>query len=186
MSARRWSFWRGIRGTPEEPVHGAGLELSEPEQRALLHRLDDPRHLEFPRGFDRRATSAKFERLVDLLDRAFDCRTEVDRTIQDAGCFGIIVVPAGATDSGETLTVMISNFGDLASVSLGAPDSYSAEETATLFDPRDRARIDDALRALGYVIMSDAVIWSDYDGKTEIEGFPRHFSTWWDRFFNYL
>jgi hypothetical protein len=186
MSARRWSFRRGVRPTPDEPAGGAAAELTEPEQRALLHRLDDPLHLEFPRGFDRCATSAKFERLVDLLDRAFDCRTEVDRTIQDAGTFGIVVVPSAATNSGESLTVMISNFGDLASVSLGAPDSYRAEEVATLFDPRDRSRIDDALRALGYVIVSDAVLWSAYDGKTRIEGSPRHFSTWWDRFFNYF
>jgi hypothetical protein len=167
-------------------VRGAGVELGEQEQRALLHRLDDPLHLEFPRGFDHRAASAKFEELVDLLDRAFDCRTEVDRTIQDAGSFGVVVVPPAATDSGESLTIMISNFGAMASVSLGAPDSYSAEEVATLFDPRDRARIDEALRASGHVIMSDAVLWSDYDGNTEIEGSPRHFSKWWDRFFNFF
>jgi hypothetical protein len=122
------------RRPPGDRAAGGGGVLSEPELWALLRELDVPRHLEYPRGFRWRAARAKFDELVELLNRAFDCTTDVDRTAQDSSCFGRIVIPAAATASGEHLTICVSNFGDLAAPTLGTPDSYSEEESQLLFD----------------------------------------------------
>lgn len=161
------------------------MALSEQEQWALLRRLDDPRHLEHPPDFDWHAARAKFDELVEFLNRAFNCTSEVERNVQDASHHGRIIIPAGATASGEFITVTVSNFGEMAAPALGNADSYGAEEVDLLFDPRDRARIEGALQELGHVVVSEVLLRAEYDGNSELRshGFA---PTWWNRFFTYL
>jgi hypothetical protein len=69
---------------------------------------------------------------------------------------------------------------------LGAPGSYDEEEVRILLDPRDRTRVEGALGALGYTIVSEFVLWSRYDGESELWSSPGHPPSWWDRFFSYF
>jgi hypothetical protein len=107
----------------------------------------------------------------------------VDSDVQDASYHARIVIPAEATRSGEFLTITISNFGEMAVPALGNPDSCSAEEVELLFHPDDRARIEGALRELGYVVVSEVLLRARYDGNIKPDGQYRYPRTWWDRFF---
>jgi hypothetical protein len=171
------------RRPPGDRAAGGGGVLSEQEQWALLRELDDPRHHGSSPGFARRAARAKAEGLVVLLEEAFDCRVEADSDVQDASYHARVVIPAEATRSGEFLTVTISNFGEMAAPALGNPDSYSAEEVQLLFHPDDRARIEGALRELGYVVVSEVLLRTPYDGNVELDSAPGNPPTWWERFF---
>ncbi|MEU1478107.1 hypothetical protein ACFYZ8_03990 [Streptomyces sp. NPDC001668] len=155
---------------------------------ALLRQLDDPEHMEFPRGYDHAATRARFERLVSRLDERFGCACDVDRHVQDASHHGTIGVPRSATDSAEHITVTVSNFGNLAAVSLGTPGSHDAEEERELFRVTDRERVHEALEALGHVAVSGPLLWTGYDGVSELASYypPEYPPTWWTRFFHYL
>lgn len=160
--------------------------MNDQELWALLRELDDPRHLEWPRHFRFQATRAKFEKLVSRLDQVFECSTEVDRNVQDASFHGSVVIPAEATASGEHITITVSNFGDLAAPTLGNPASHTEAEAATLFDVRDRIRVDGVLEGLGYVVVSEYTLWARYDGPSLFTHAPEHPPRWWDRFFSYF
>jgi hypothetical protein len=60
----------------------------------LLRSLDDPDHLEFPANYDHHRARARFNALVERLDRDFNCHTDVDRHAQDASFHGRIDIPA--------------------------------------------------------------------------------------------
>lgn len=165
-------------------AHGGSDVLSEQAQWALLRQLDDPRHRGSSPGFRRRAARAKAEGLVGLLEKAFGRAVEADSDVQDASYHARIVIPAEATRSGEFLTITISNFGEMAAPALGNPDSHSAEEVQLLFHPDDRARIEGALRESGYVVVSEVLLRTRYDGNAELDSAPGHPPTWWDRFFS--
>ncbi|MET8701377.1 hypothetical protein ABZW10_21285 [Kitasatospora sp. NPDC004723] len=151
---------------------------------ALLRDLDDPDHIEFPENYDHTATRARFDQLSATLNQRFRCTCSVDRGVQDASHHGTIVVPATATASGDHITIRVSNFGGLAAVTLGNPGSYDAEEESVLFESTDRRRIDDELDALGYITVSEHLLWTRYDGVRSLNSCfgPQ---TWWDRFFDY-
>ncbi|SCG35934.1 hypothetical protein GA0070609_0175 [Micromonospora echinaurantiaca] len=72
----------------------------------LLHSLDDPKHLEFPANYDHRRARARFNQLVERLDRDFGCHCDVDREAQDASFHGHIDIPAAATATGERLVTV--------------------------------------------------------------------------------
>ncbi|MEU1182499.1 hypothetical protein ABZ464_33630 [Streptomyces sp. NPDC005820] len=82
----------------------------------LLRHLDDPNHMECPRGYDHAAARARFDRLATRLDQRFRCTCSVDRGVQDASHHGTIVIPDTAAASGERITVTVSNFGNLTAV----------------------------------------------------------------------
>ena len=152
----------------------------------LLRALDDPDHLEMPAGFDFEATRARFERLVSGLDAAFGCRSHADRSVQDASLHARVVVPAEATVTGEPLVVCVSNFGDLATVSVVNPGAFDQAEHEALLEADDARRVHGVLDDLGFVVVPEAPLWQDYDGPSEITlpGYPR--ATWWLRYFDYL
>jgi hypothetical protein len=110
----------------------------------------------------------------------------VDRYVEDASFHASITVPAEATESGECITVTISNFGEMAAPALGVPGSYTAEEVEILFHPHDRARVEGALQELGYVVVSEVLLWARYDGASMLNRFGEYPTTWWHRFFSYL
>ncbi len=164
------------------------MPLDDQHAWALLRALDDPDHMEFPRGYDHTDARARFDRLVSRLDQQFQCTCIVDRGVQDASHHGRIVIPDAATAGGGHITVTISNFRNLATVTLGNPGSYDEEEEREFFQDTDRYRIDDELEALGYIPISEHLLWTRYDGVSDLVAFypPEHPPTWWTRFFDYL
>jgi hypothetical protein len=164
------------------------VPLDDQRTWALLRELDDPVYLEWPRDYDRVAARARFNQLAAGLDRRFRCLCTVDRDVQDASHHGTVVIPAGATASTEHLTVLVSNFGDLAVATLGNPGSYDEEEERELFHGDDRRHIEDELRTHGYVAVSEHPLWTTYDGVSDLASrySPDNPATWWIRFFDYL
>lgn len=164
------------------------MPLDDQATWTLLRELDDPNYLEHPRNYDHTAARARFNQLVARLDERFDCACIVDRHVEDASHHGRIVIPANATASGDHITITVSNFGDLAAVTLGNPGTYDEDEEAELFHSDDRHRIEDELHALAYHAIAEHVLWTAYDG---VSGLAVHYPpeqppTWWIRFFDYL
>ncbi|MFF1787062.1 hypothetical protein ACFVX9_11395 [Kitasatospora sp. NPDC058243] len=164
------------------------MPLDDQHTWALLRDLDDPDHMEFPRGYDHAATRARFDQLAARLDQRFHCTCSVDRGVQDASQHGTIFVPTTATANDVHITITVSNFGNLVAVTLGNPGSYDEEEENVLFETADRRRIDDELEALGYIAVSEHLLWTRYDGASNLAAYysPEHPPTWWIRFFDYL
>ncbi|MFK8908297.1 hypothetical protein [Streptomyces sp. YS-3] len=164
------------------------MPLDDQSAWALLRQLDDPQHMEFPRGYDPIATRARFEQLAARLDARFQCSCVVDRQVQDASHHGTIVIPATAAHSAEHIKVTISNFGNLAVVTVGNPGSYSEAEERELFHATDRHCVEEDLEALGYTVISEHLLWTGYDGVSDLVSYypPEYPPTWWIRFFDYL
>ncbi|MFD8222914.1 hypothetical protein ACFV16_01895 [Streptomyces massasporeus] len=164
------------------------MPLDDDRMWALLRELDDPDHMAFPRGYDHTATRARFDQLAARLEQRFDCTCSVDRGVQDASHHGTIVIPTTATVSGDHIAIRVSNFGNLVAVTLGNPGSYDMEQEETLFDSADRHCIADELEALGYVTVSEHLLWTRYDGASNLAAYypPEQPPRWWTRFFDYL
>jgi hypothetical protein len=164
------------------------MPLDDQSTWTLLRELDDPDFLEHPRDYDHTAARARFDQLAAGLDRRFHCSCTVERHVQDASQHGVIVVPAAATASADHITITISNFGDLAAVTLGNPGTYDQQEEQTLFHSDDRHRVEEELHALGYQAVSEHILWHGYDGASELASHypPEQPPTWWVRFFDYL
>ncbi|MFG2907218.1 hypothetical protein ACGF13_19410 [Kitasatospora sp. NPDC048286] len=161
------------------------MPLDDQHIWALLRDLDDPDHMEFPQYYDHNATRARFDQLAARLDQRFRCTCSVDLGVQDGSHHGTIVIPTTATASGDHIAIRVSNFGNLVAVTLGNPGSYDEEEESLLFETADRHRIKDELEALGYIAVSEHLLWTRYDG---VSNFGSYFEpqTWWNRFFDYL
>ncbi|RKS09376.1 hypothetical protein DFP74_5112 [Nocardiopsis sp. Huas11] len=161
------------------------MPIDDRRGRELLRRLDDPDHLEFPPDYDDAATGARFARLVTRLNDRFDCACGVDRCVEDASYHGTVIVPATATDCGRHITVTVSNFGDLAAVTLSHPGRQDGEKERALFRSTDRPRVEGELEALGYVSISEHLLGSRYGGDNDFDSSPGSSLTWWLRFFDY-
>jgi cytosine/adenosine deaminase-related metal-dependent hydrolase len=83
------------------------LPIDDQRGWALLRRLDDRVHPEFPPGYDEAATRARFHRLVARLNEK-GCTCGVDRIVQDASHYGTITISPAATACGQRVTVTIS------------------------------------------------------------------------------
>jgi len=162
------------------------VRIAGEEMWSLLRELDDPDHLEMPADFDFGAARARFERLVSGLDAAFGCRSDADRSVQDATLHARVVVPAESTVTGECVVVCVSNFGWLATVSLTNPGVFDAAELEELLDAEDAARVYGVLDDLEYVVIPDDPLGKTYDGPSEITFDTRWPASWWTRFFDYL
>jgi hypothetical protein len=163
---------------------GARVLKAEDELWILLRGLDDPGHAEYPAGYNHRDVRGRFDLLAAALNAAFACQCFVDRHVEDASHHGHIDIPADACIAGEHLTVVVSNFGNLAVVAVGNPGEYSEEESKLLIDPADEARIQQALTGLGYVVLPEHPLWTRYDGNLQF--LRDQNGSWWDRFFSYL
>jgi hypothetical protein len=161
--------------------------LDEDQAWALLRALDDPEYLEVPRGYDHRATRERFDELAARLDETFGCRCGVDREIQDASRHGSIVVPAAALGGTAQVTVVVSNFGDLAVSTVGNPAERPSGAAPAFVAPEHLWRIAAALDDLGYVTVPEHVLWTPYDGVSPLGA--RYTAddgpSWWIRFFDY-
>ncbi|MBO2453423.1 hypothetical protein J4573_40465 [Actinomadura barringtoniae] len=152
----------------------------------LLRGLDDPEHMEFPADYDHSETRARFDLLVEELDKAFTCRCRADRQVQDASHHGDVLVPAAHTAGGEQIIIRVSNFGDLAVYSPGNLGQYLDAEKP--LPAEDRRRVEGALNELGYRMVPEDLLHARYDGRSPLARYypPEHPPTWFVRFFDYL
>lgn len=166
--------------------HNDPVPLDAAQLSQLLHALDDPNGLEFPAGYGRRRTRGRFEQLVRRLNADFECECHVDRDVQDASLHGRVDVPAAATATGRPLIVSISNFGDLAVLSVDNPGVWTDAEAANLLQSRDADRVWAALADLGYTLIPEEPLWERYNGAWDPSVFGPSEASWWIRYFDYL
>lgn len=147
--------------------------------------MDDPESLEAPKGYNFFAERRRFADLARRMEGVFG-PVEVDWIAQDSSHHGAITVPAEVLRSGDAITVVISNFGDLAAVSLGVPDSYDLEEISILLDVSDRDLVGELVMSVGYVPVAEELLREQYTGPSVFARDPQWPPSWWDRFFTYL
>ncbi|MEU4169309.1 hypothetical protein AB0F46_20850 [Streptomyces sp. NPDC026665] len=158
---------------------------SEADLLALLRELDDPQWLEWPRNYDRSQIGVRFGDLVSRLDDGFAAHCTAHQDTQDSSEYGRVVVPGDATACGTRIVVCVSKFGSLALVCADNPGAFLGTEEAQTegeLDGADLTRVNRALVDLGYVVLSEELLESDYIGPSRL---PSHVQrpTWWARFF---
>ncbi|MFD8806304.1 hypothetical protein [Streptomyces sp. NPDC059597] len=150
-----------------------------------LDRLPGPAHLEFPDGFDHARARARATRLRDRLTRDLGHPCHLDDQIQDAGYSFEIVIPSEARGAGAPLLLRLSNYGDLAAVTVPGPFGHDAPEGAVA--PGPLSAIEAALRDLGCTPVPVRLLRRPYDGvSTWLAAEEPGRATWWTRFFDYL
>lgn len=161
---------------------------SEADLLALLRELDDPKGLEWPQNYDREEIGVRCNDLVSRLDDDFAAHCTAHQDTQDSSEYGRVVVPANATVCGTRIVVCVSRFGSVALVCADNPGAFLGTEEAHAegeLDGADLARVNRALVDLGYVVMSEELLESDYNGTSRL---PSHVQrpTWWARFFGFF
>lgn len=161
---------------------------SEADLLALLRELDDPQWLEWPQNYDRGEIAVHFGGLVARLEGDFAARCTAEQDTQDSSEYGRVVVPGEATVCGTRIVVCVSKFGSLALVCADNPSAFLGTEEAQVegeLDGADLTRINQALVELGYVVIAEELLESDYNGPSRL---PSHVQrpTWWARFFGFF
>ncbi|MGA4979343.1 hypothetical protein [Streptomyces cinereoruber] len=161
---------------------------SEADLLALLRKLDDPEWLEWPQHYDCGETSVHFGALVARLEDDFAAPCTAEQDTQDSSEYGRVVVPGDATVCGTRIAVCVSKFGSLALVCADNPGAFLGTEEAQAegeLDSADLAKANRALVELGYVVVAEELLESDYDGPSRL---PSHVQrpTWWARFFGFF
>ncbi|MFI6948026.1 hypothetical protein [Streptomyces sp. NPDC050422] len=158
---------------------------SEADLLVLLRELDDPEWLEWPQYYDRGKAAVHFGVLVARLESDFAARCMVERDTQDSSEYGRVVVPGDTTVCGTRIVVCVSKFGSLAQVCADNPGAFFGTDDAQAeggLDGKDLAKVNRALVELGYVVVAEELLESDYDGPSRL---PSHVQrpSWSDRFF---
>ncbi|MEV6977674.1 hypothetical protein [Kitasatospora sp. NPDC093806] len=164
------------------------MTRSEADLLALLRALDDPGRLERPQGYDRGEIAARFGTLVARLEGDFATRCTAEPDTQDSSEYGRVTVPAAATLRGTRIVVCVSKFGSLALVCADNPGAFFGTDDAQAegeLDGADLAKVDRALTELGYVMVPEELLESDYDGPSRLPSFVQR-PSWWNRFFGFL
>ncbi|MEU0648241.1 hypothetical protein [Streptomyces umbrinus] len=161
---------------------------SEADLLTLLRDLDDPEWLEWPQTYNRGESAVHFGALVARLESDFATRCMAEQDTQDSSEYGRVVVPGDATACGTRIVVCVSKFGSLALVCADNPGAFLGTEEAQAegeLDGADLARANRALVELGYVVVAEELLESDYDGPSQL---PSHVQrpSWWNRFFGYF
>jgi hypothetical protein len=162
-----------------------GVTEREADLLALLREVDDPEWLEWPRDYDRAQAGVLFDGLVARLEDGFSARCATERDAQDSSEYGRVTVPADATVCGTRIVVCVSKFGSLAVICADNPGTFLGTEEAQAegeLDPEDLGKVDRALADLGYAVVPEELLESDYDGPSRL---PWHVQrpSWWHRFF---
>ncbi len=86
--------------------------------------------------------------------------------------------------------VSISNFCDLAVLSVENPGVWDDAEAAELLHPDDARRVSSALANLGYTLIPEDPVRRPYDGVSRLAEYYAHQQldppSWWIRHFDYL
>ncbi|MGM0345958.1 hypothetical protein [Streptomyces sp. Adlamb9] len=152
---------------------------------AMLRELDDPQWLEWPASYDRNAVGARFGELVARLDGDFEAPCVAEQDTQDSSEYGRATVPAEATACGTRIVVCVSKFGSLALVCAENPGAFLGTQDAQDeggLDAADLASVERALVDLGFTVVPEELVESDYDGPNRAHLYGQR-PTWWDRFF---
>jgi hypothetical protein len=158
---------------------------NEADLLALLRELDDPEWLEWPRSYDRTAAADRLVRLTARLEAAFAVSCVNERDAQDSSEYGRVVVPAHVTNCATRIVVCVSKFGSLAVICAENPGAFLGAADASAegaLDPADLAKVDRAVTDVGYTVIPEELLESDYDGPSRL---PWHVKrpSWSDRFF---
>ncbi|MFJ3793119.1 hypothetical protein [Kitasatospora sp. NPDC090091] len=152
---------------------------------ALMRELDDPEWLEWPKHYNRGDTAARFGGLVTRLEADFAARCTAEQDTQDSSEYGRVVVPAKATVCGTRIVVCVSKFGSLALICAENPGAFLGTDEAQAegeLDGADLARVNRALVELGYAVVTEELMESDYDGPCNLSSRIQR-PSWSDRFF---
>ncbi|MFE3202465.1 hypothetical protein [Embleya sp. NPDC059237] len=155
---------------------------------ALLRRLDDADHLTGPREYDEGRISVMLDRLVSRLEGEFATRCPAERYGRNTVEYACVVVPGEATVCGERIVVSVSNFGSLAMVAAENPGAYPGTDDAReegALDVGDLSTVERALSDIGYVVVSEKLLHTRYDGPAPLRTDERWPATWWDRYFGH-
>jgi hypothetical protein len=138
---------------------------------ALMHRLDDPRHLEVPSGYDALDASRRFAAFVDALTAHLGAtwETETGAHIQDASFHSQIYVPR---PEGGAWPLRFSHFGGLAAI------HQDDEVPGALLAP-----LVTLLERHAYVYVPFRLLDRPYPRADLVQAGIRD---WWIRFFDYL
>ncbi|MFG2595700.1 hypothetical protein [Streptomyces sp. NPDC048462] len=152
---------------------------------ALLRGLDDPGWLERPQHYDRGEAAMYFGALAARLEGDFAARCTAEQDTQNSSEYGRVVVPGDATLCGTRIVVCVSKFGSLALVCADNPGAFLGTADAQAegeLDGADLAKVNRALAELGYAVVAEELLESDYDGPSRL---PSHVQrpSWWHRFF---
>ncbi len=163
---------------------------SEADLLALMRELDDPEWLEWPQNYDRGESAVRFGALVAGLevDFAARCAATTEQENQDSSEYGRVTVPGDATVCGTRIVMCVSKFGSLALVCAENPGAFLGTQEAQAegeLDGADLARVNRALVELGYVVVAEELLESDYDGPSRLHPHVQR-PTWWNRFFGYF
>ncbi|WP_161355171.1 hypothetical protein [Streptomyces sp. SID3343] len=82
----------------------------------------------------------------------------------------------------------MSNFGSLAMVAAENPGAYLDTDDARgegVLDVGDLATVERALIVTGYVVVSEELLHTLYDGPAPLRKDERWPPTWWDRYFGH-
>ncbi|HWS35232.1 MAG TPA: hypothetical protein VN408_21130 [Actinoplanes sp.] len=171
----------------------------EEDWRSILRSLDEPGRLgeaaglDFPGDFDRAATQARFDQLVEGLSEAFGCPLLGGQGPQeDAARFGVIRIPVDVTHTHDRhsgarfpLAVYLSNFGALtACLPYRIGPTPDVGRTPPVHQ-QDHRRIEQVSAALQLRLVPEHILLEPYDGPNQwVCGSSD--ATWFWRFFAYL
>ncbi len=169
----------------------------EDRDQRVLRRLEQadrrpgPDHLEFPDGFDHPRARRLLTELHARLEKEFAHPCTVDRHIQDASFHALVGVPAEAAGAGVHIGIRLSNYADLAVITLPSPGIHQSLDDAVSqgdLTETDRRKVENALSELGFTTVAERLLHRPYDGVTALNEFrnPDHPATWWTRFFDYV
>ncbi|MBO1419930.1 hypothetical protein [Streptomyces sp. FH025] len=168
-------------------------EREDQQARELLNKADreqGPDHLEFPDSFDHPRAKAMLGELARHLDGAFSQPCAMDDHIQDASYHALVHIPGEATETGVGIGIRLSNFGDLAVITVEGPGVHDDLDDAVAkgaLAEADRRRVEAAVRGAGYALVPERLLHRPYDGVTPLAEFtPDTPPTWWTRFFDHL
>ncbi len=165
--------------------HDVQVTESWADLLAMLRELDDPQWVEWPASYDRNAVAARFGELVARLEGDFEAPCVAEQDTQDSSEYGRATVPAEATACGTRIVVCVSKFGSLALVCAENPGAFLGTQDAQDeggLDAADLASVERALVDLGFTVVPEELVESDYDGPNRAHLYGQR-PTWWDRFF---
>jgi len=167
-----------------------------PDRHALsvmkdADRQPGPDHLEFPDNFDHARAKRLMGELHIRLEEEFSHSCTLDGHVQDASFHALVGVPAEATEARVHIGIRLSNYADLAVITVPSPGIHgSLDEAVTQGDltETDRQKLENTLSELGFTTVSEHLLQHPYDGVTSLSDFrnPDHPATWWTRFFDYI